>query len=668
MSSYPYNLLASRGVHPESSSSDVHNLDPRDLDKAEKAARIALREFRTRLRADFFLYRLRDPNGLIQLLDRCRKANRAPAPTDASVMGQDAPILLLLMHDRLSARRIWEDEQRRLAADSGLAHRLALLYYAEAQDGEERVDHVAATANWRLAIAQWVRTMADEEYWERWCDERRGSYSLAAIPTDKKQAAYDDLRVLLSKEFTAYSERYGQLGIRDRANVHRDLSLEHEIEWLGLGALRDAGGPSGGPLLVRHLGLGARVSELLIKRQKELEEYEKLEGAEFLRAKRPAVERSALRRVRFYFSTLARAALLLERGSPKEALDKIPSGYDSCAENISYQSSRDPSAAFRHDAAELAMDCHMALAAAAIDASHFDLPAARAAWRTALRLGRQNTLYAEGALAVRNQMVELGRKLTKETPNDWLDCVIATMTAAKEILAGAPGEGVDGPLASAIDRRGVRRANVNDHEAAVADLNFAFKLNPANAGIRADFCKALVFWSSDLHEALGAAQALQQLELAQRLVRDGLNQNPGDPLLIEMQNRVASELDNLTGKGGALVDRAYAGLDEAIGQPSLDAASARVSSAQQKSETGDYPGAVEDLLEALKISPNSGFAKDVLRAVCVEWARNLLNDGQIEEADAQMKLVLDHKIDPGPDRNLIEQIRWAKIFQSRGAE
>jgi tetratricopeptide (TPR) repeat protein len=668
---YPYDVLKLFAIHTRSSSREVQDVFP--TTREEREAWDVLRYPRYRLKADFFLYQIQDEDRLFEFQEWMR--SKVTAPRVAEVcdrLHEDAPIMLLLLGYRQEARRIWEELQQQHPSDIRIAHRLALLAYAEAQHCETDGHYGGATEAWYLVIANWVCTLSNDKYWQAWCQKRQWGYGSNALQPEVWETVREDLYQHLAAEFAAYADHYWRAENRERAQVHRALELLYAVERQGAQALKAAGGleiPAGGtiacgPLLLRQLHLELPYSQLISTLQENLKGREVSDFVEALqqlvevlqqKETEPKVSREVVQSLRVYFSELAPVAAYLNLNKPDMAVAALPALRRELTEfdkrNPSYSHLHDKVQTFRRDAADLAIQAHIAIAHHHITAAPPDWSASKAAWQEVLRQGRAAGLEKKAVKAISDQAIGRVHGLQNASGHDegvLLDEAVALLDAAYVILLSADASPIIPFLADTLHERGSWRSDQDDDAGAVEDLRRAFQLTPGDVAIRDRFCTALIHYAHVHTRAGNKQEAVGLLEQAIKVVQAGLREHPDNAPLLETLQWAQNELDLLLGKDPR--ERTWAEWERATGSTQPAGGNQQtlmewIRKAERKRERKDYAGAIADLEQALVTDASSAWAKAEIAQTYSMWAKRLLEHGSLEEAEEKCSLGLPYRVD-----------------------
>lgn len=683
---YPYDVLSAHGIHPNSSVMQVQGFAP--LERKESEAWRVLRDLRSRLKADFFLYQVQDEERLAKFQEYLGSTRAAPSVGEIRHrLREDAPIVLLLIGKREDALKILE-QQLEDGADGCTAHWLALSSYAEAQHYEDEGDYAKATQAWHRAIAHWVRTLIDDDFWDAWCATRQKHYGTRDVDylgNDLKKEVHKNLRAHLAEEFTFYADYYEREGKQERAQTHRDLKILYEIEWQGAAMLKASGGLkldnqqsiSCGPLLLRRCGLERQLSRHLAVLEDDLKRYLALPDYVAYKAEaEPKVSGEEIKQIRYYFSQLATTAALLNQDMPEEALSHLPPATPSAdlgQNNPAYLYLGDEEGIkqFRKDVSVLAIEVYVAISRLHIT-SMPDLQAAAEAWREALRRARAARMESEVAKTISDLVIGRTHALKKEGRDNLFEALneaVPLLETAYSILRDTDEGEIARELADALRCRGTWHLEWNDFKSAVDDLKRAFDLNPNHLVTRDDFCAGLITYADHLAEEGGKDEALALLSRAENLIDAGLRVHPESEALKNTLRFMQQVSDTINGKDRG--EEAWTNLDQALqdfrkifcnSQDKLAGNEAQewIRSAEDKIEQFNYEGAISDYSKLLDDDSYRAKANKKISWLYGEWAMRLLTIGSVEEAVEKVKLGLEFADDPSDLRKLQEQIDIAK--------
>ncbi|MEW6733849.1 MAG: hypothetical protein AB1489_21160 [Acidobacteriota bacterium] len=687
---YPYDLLSKYGVSPSSTAKAVQDLEFVPSTREESEAWRVLCKLPSRLKVDFFLYQGESRDKLSDFQRYLNTIQHYPSVAEVyRLLDVDAPIILLLMGQRCEAEKMLKQWQKQHPDDGRITHQLALLYYVKAQHYEEMRKYDEANEAWRLTIANWTRTLADDLYWETWCLKRQlcyGNRSVDYLSDSLKADVRSDLQQYLAREFSDYADRYLREDNLSRAEVHRDLEICYTIERQSAKALKAAGGLSingnekliCGVLLLGELGLESRLSELVAETQRQLDDYKAMDPFKALEpGKEPKVSSELIKQLRLYFSQLATAAVLINLDRLEQAMLMLPSvpktPEDFDGQSPAYCYLEEKAQQFCQDLAELAIHAQIAIARHAITSPTANLSTAMMAWREAIKWGQKGGIERKATVAISDLAIGRVQALQAETTRnelERLDEAIVLLEAAETILCDVDKGEIVSSLVDALTSRGQWRLNSEDYRGAVEDLKRAFDLYPNHVNVRNELCQALINYADNRIEANQEAMARTLLERARNLAKVGLRQHPdSESLKISLQS-AQSELDVLEGK--VLKDDGWAALEKALAVTNLtgyaerqtnNAVGEAIQLAESKEEAGNYLEAIADLERALQLVADYNLAQTILTHICLKWAekhfKRMISTGareDLKEAKEIMELGLRYSPDHSRLRLIQKQI------------
>lgn len=655
---YPYDVLAKHRIHPHSSVSSIQDFIPTEREESE--AWQLLREMRTRLRADFFLYHTRDEDRLARFQEQLNRMTTVPhASLVQSQLADDAPVVMLLAGERQAAKTIWEELLQKEPDNIRTVHRLALLSYAEAQQYEEERQWQQAVTAWQDTILHWVRTLADDNYWSDWYNERRRCYqdrSQQFLKIGFKTAVRNDLHKHLMTVLIELVDRYAQGGTREQSEAYANLLALYSAERSGANALKAAGGirlSKGyslvcGPLLLKKLRLTHKLPQLIDELQEDLRRYQALPATRALdEGLEPKVSSATINLLRIFFSSLATVAAKLDLNRPNEAQEAL--AVINAKRAVSpvldelYAGIKGGSALYDRDVAELVIQSHITLARQYLTSVPPNLNATESAWRDVMKSATQSDLRKSAAQAICD--LALGRADALETEierdlTERLNESIEILERARSVLRGLNSDEVSVTLAEKLSLRGKQHELEDDCETAVDDLRRAFDLAPDDVYIRDQYCFYLVRQALERVANDLESEALTILERAKNLAEQGLLDYPDDEDLKRTLGSIQVELHLLL--EGNSEGTAWDALDQALQRvkpPSADyTLREKVKEAEDKRENGDYIGATHLIEQVLAQTTDYAWAKAEAVETYAQWGLELLEAGNIEEAARKAQL------------------------------
>ncbi len=547
---FPYDVFSEVGISPESSMEEVnaasYELQKGGMSPESRKAWDALRSVDRRIFVDAFLYPVNHWKRSVQFLEKALVGKHA-LPTSKQLqdrLGDDAPVILLLMGERESAAEGWEQLQRADPSNGGLALRLGLLYYWWAKDVARQGDTVSAQEKWRRAIGNWAIALEDDAFWQRWGEDRGKRY-----------------------EAKVTEEHLSELRPRLEGRLHRDLTSHRELdltlynELASVRLLKKAGGLSTperpgekavcGPVMLPILNLDSALAELVSRHSVESDDIvERLISQE--------VVGWSPQHLRCHFSQLSKAIALLDWDEPEESLTALAEA--NCGQcppcddprcplhrsqknhpkvccaacprfdqlNPAYVQLSNKGRVLFEDAMDISIIAHLRLAEGCIARKDLALADARGHWDQAIALAEELGVKERVQEAIREKALGRVGFIAKEADQEgeditWCNQIISITEAAIEVAGEAPE--LTSRLAKALTFRGVRRANWFDVVGSEGDLRRAFELNPSSIHTRHQFAIALKLLARDIEDR-DRWTAAQLLREAEEVVRQGLVDYP----------------------------------------------------------------------------------------------------------------------------------------------
>jgi len=586
---YPYQRLRRLGssITPASSMDQVQKelrrLQEQEKITAEESDRLRsqLGSDEQRLLTDVFLYPVQlsaETARAVEkiFLEKCR----LPKPEELSgrVSRDDEALLLLLLGEPDAAAALWEEAQQSHPRDGLLAHCQALLQLAQAHTTDPLVEREKFVESWRRAIAHWAVATADtsSEYWIRWGRERSQAYGRDFVFTSVTHlgSRIRDVLESLLKE-----RRDGAAEGDDLSETRRQLLQELWIEVNAVRLSKILGGivigPGRvawfGPLWMCRFGLEMPLARYLaVAAADDSLGYQLPEGYSL---------EDILRRLRWYFSSLKKAAVLLEGDAPDPlaTLTVLTPGatddavedcgdplcpchgpsvfqfavrclYDDrfAAENPAYHGFESPGERIREDALCLAAEARWCLVREQIrDGEIRDPEALRREWRELIRLAEQGHHQKR----FRDRLSTLVVAETRPRPDPQEQRLTGSIKLL-EFSLGALADPHPGALplkirlAELLEQRGLsklRRGNVSGTE---GDLKRALAMAPHLHQIRGALAS---LWSNLATNVYRSDRflALDYLRQAIQLIESGRKAFPGSGELDELRGWIERSQQNL---------------------------------------------------------------------------------------------------------------------------
>jgi hypothetical protein len=680
---FPYKALAKHGIYPGTPAGVVHEFFPSERDESE--AWQVLRDIRSRLKIDFFLYQTSDEERLTQFQERLHTMTAAPHSSVVQAkLEDDAPMIFLLAGERKKAKEMLENQQLKNPADLRSTHRLALLNYAEAKHFAVNRDYTPALTAWQETIAHWVRALADHEYWDTWCNERRRCYqepSRQSLRIGFNAGAHKDLQEYLRTELNKLVVSIEHEESKELVQAYHDLLAFYEAERAGADALKDAGGLEldrgyavfCGPYMIEKLDLSSRLHKMIDHLQELVRRYDELPATTALERSEPPVSSPILNRLRLYFSNLRHVAAQLSLNKPEQALEILAASGALDGAPVTdelYRAIKGGATLYRKDIAELAIQAHVALALQYLTLIPANLTAAEAAWRDVMKRAIESHHRRIAAEAISKQAI--GRVIALETDIERdemqrLNETIEILNRASSVLRGMRNDELAAVLVEKLAERGKYNFIQDRVEESVADLRIAFDMAPHDAFVREQYAFYLLTHAKDKAKSYSPDEALTIMEQAKRLVEQGLLEHPDDENLKETRDAIQTEMNFLLHGGSS--DFAWDELDQALEQlqqPVDDQVlRERVAEAENKRGNLDYLGAANIIEDVLKQKPDYAWAKAEAAEIYVAWAAELLGGGDFDDAEQKVRLAAQQGIQSMRLSTLLEEIARARDFMER---
>ncbi len=545
--------------------------------------------------------------------------------------------ILLQAGRRQEAIEVLSKAQRRHPANTRITHTLLLacVHTLEAARDEAADSRAESATLAEQAIAAWVTLLRQDAFWARWLAVRLACYGPGSTPLPTARQELVD----------RFGRRLAQL--LGRSCFPDGLRLLLRLELAAAEQLADAGGiPTGegdqkgfvcGPLMLRRLGWEKRFGDFFASLRhpatdRVLRFLQHLTGEDG-GDQRP-VDARTRRRLQLLFSSLGRAAVLLELQRPQEALSALAqlpcqacleAGQDEttspsagtfpavCAadcpqfdrRNPGYTGLPDKARVLSRQALKLNLRAHLAVAQECIAARVMELEEAVASWRRALRTA--DPLDRRARTRQRIEEVVLGRaKSLKKTGR--LDAGIDLLRAAQGLdLEGLPGE-----LAGILTRRGVQALKDEPPrwQSGVADLREAVRSSPHSSRALVNLSRALRNWAKAIFR-VQPDQAIDKMLDALQELRRGSAYLSGQHAIERQLRRARVEALNILGT--------------------------QVAELRHKAELEQ---ALETLERGIRELPDDPVLEDLYRYVLVDRAEQLAEEGEIPQASGLLKQVI----------------------------
>lgn len=647
---HPYEELEAAGlphVTPAASMKVVDDasfeLLARRMTPEQRTAWDALRDTGRRLFVDAFLIPCHDlGRGVAPLVahveDMAARLFRSPDP-DALIESfpQQAPIVLLLLGERQRAEALLEAQQRQSPRDIRLAHQLALLHLATAErlDPAEHADAWARA--WSRAIGQWALLLTEADYWQEWVRARTDVYGRPVQPVQVRA-----LPSLLQEELSRRLSHAEQLaGGADRPARSLRLDLQAELTAVRLMRLQEVGGAPTedrgsvicGPSLLEALD----VVDILARLIGRLTEQPSTVAAMLL----GAPSEGTVRRLRWYFSSLKRPAVLIEGmpAEPEQALNLLRSPGRIEDEPIYAALLRSEEVA-QEDVLRLMAEARLLMAEDRITREGaWDLRLTKIDWQTALDLARrwedEDTVKEQIRRTALARCHDLDQERDEQNGLERLNRAVDLIELTQAVTGSNQEMLVR--LGNLLSSRGLMKANVRKHQDAVSDFERSFQLLPyvPRVRFRYAFGLALLAESQPNHEH---TQALEQLNLAEKLIDEGRQTDPDYADYATAIPRIASIRARIEGLPVQRDERELLEeldrLFQIIGGEAPDeedSVTALVGKAARQRQASAFADALETLETAWTRAPDDPNVRDELPTVIAARAAQLRADGAMAE-------------------------------------
>ncbi len=405
-------------------------------------------------------------------------------------------MVCLLGGARNEAVALLETAQRLEPSDGFVAHALLLSQLGRAQPNLEAEE----AARKQRTIRNAVLLLHDEPFWESWRAVRTERYRVTVSDDDIASVKQRLVQFLTSQDRLPSSGAIALHAEMAGAQALKDLAVDRALTFAAP-RKQDPEHPEKpdrvegetnalfcGVIMLRHLRLAAQFGTFVHKQPH--------------RSKREVANGTGLSRLFRYFSSLAEAQVLLDRGRAQQALDALkqtccaqcalppntrpaeqPGEPRVCRETCVHFDVRNPAFAamkqkglrLRQEAAALAAEIHLALATEQVSTVPVNLAAVRANWTHALRLAEKTD--AAGAFQERwgNGVLGRARALVEQ---DHLDEAVGLLQSAHGLSHGPVRSELGGRLAEVLHFRAIEALNQAAWADAAVDLRHALALNP----------------------------------------------------------------------------------------------------------------------------------------------------------------------------------------------
>jgi outer membrane protein assembly factor BamD (BamD/ComL family) len=520
---YPYLVLQDAGFHEISPSASIEtvrayasSIEHSRIPTAQSSAWRALGNNEQRIVIDVLLYPAERSNPMIHFLEQ-EFAKRLRLPSAEALIeefGIQAAEVLLLWGDHERAIRLLEEAQRLNLNNTRLAHQLALLSLARADELTRRNRYAEAMPVWLAAIGQWAMVLTDQIYWDKWLRERSLSYKelllhyLPALPALLEA----QIREQLLQSTSPHRERLVSA-------LQAEISAVRLLRGAEIGGIPTErfGFVYCGPQLIGKLDIA---SEL----------------AYHVAAQDVAEDNHEARRLRWFFSDFRLPAALME--SPHlDPRPGIPMLNESLSGNYDvYCKLSDPPATRSKDEQRLRAALHFAIASYHINViEEWDYNEISAHWQASINQVRAWNGEAELKARISSLALERANELgsgSSEHPDlRRLNHAVQLLEAAIRLTLAPASQhlATENLLIEALCiqlcRRGVYNFRQDDYSESVRDLEQAYKLWPTQDVICDWYGTALVYYASEMYQNNSKA-SVELLMLAKTVVEKGRKRNP----------------------------------------------------------------------------------------------------------------------------------------------
>jgi tetratricopeptide (TPR) repeat protein len=386
-----------------------------------------------------------------------------------------------------------------------IAHDTGLFHYWRAKN---ETDPEKAAAHWQRVIGNWVPVLENNDYWNQWCRERQEVYG-KTITDDHIAGVRQQL-----KEHIILQLAENAKNSPDPAAVH--LECEFFLEAKAFRLVKQRGGfyltarqiqrLVCGPLLARQSGIFSHQDnpfpasyQTLTDKRRLLQNILaplKLDNQQDAVVKYADMDRQ----LRLCFSQLGVPYIYLERGEPQRAINALAEpGRSSDLEtfpllNPAYNFGPVGKQLFKQHAVQLNISARIAIAQQVILEDPADIPSLVNHVREALELSRAIDIHEDLAQKAAQLMLSWADRLSRE--ERWDQAIELTRSAGEF----EKGEQWKGKLAGMLNARGVKKAEKEQWQQSVDDLEQAHELNPAVPLFRENLINALKSFKNSTYD------------------------------------------------------------------------------------------------------------------------------------------------------------------------
>jgi len=506
-----------------------------------------LRITQSRMYIDVYLYPVENREDIIKYITQYIQKNKTfPSLNDAAISKNDKAVLSLINGDRKSAEKIWSALQKKDPSNTGLAHRLAILYeyWAKQLIKDSQIDE--ANKKWQLAIGNWSLVLEDNSFWTQFKEVRHKIYDVEITDTHLEK---------LKKQIL--SHLYSSL------NAYPTLVLELHSEIAALKKLKKSDGIEtthgnknvyAGPIMLSVFDL-QKQSACLFKKyfSHHSDIVSKLTSSE-------AVGLSA-RYLRRYYSCLIYAMALLDRGQEEKALKALTTEYPRCKDiecpievnehkpfvcpdnctnfdkkNPSYALLPDKNKILYIDAMNIAIKAHLNISKKIIAQNQINVKQLKEHWNQAIIFEKEKDNIEQ----VKEEIISISmgrlRNILKKADHDSLEwCNNGILIAETALECIGTYKELEILYAKLLTNRGINKANIHDdYKGSEIDLKKAYKLNPTSSHIIYNYSLSLLKLSESDH--INRFTSLDILRQAEKILTAGLENDPNNKELIEQMD------------------------------------------------------------------------------------------------------------------------------------
>jgi len=552
---YPYTLFqqTDASITPASSTEEIQNKYQEIQNKFSKEEQSSMELlFKTeedRMFVDVLHYPISLSEETVNSIkkDYISENNRIPSANDlAKQYPEEAPLLLYLMEQPDKAEEIWKELVKNQPTYGKITHCLAL-YYMEQLCKKTNIDTETMKKYCPLVISHWAVALADTTYWIQWGRERYKDYKKGFL-----FGTINNLKRRIKNHIEEFIKNIsGNMNIKDDSeivNIKNELYEEMAIEFEAVRLSQGLGG-----IVLHHHGKLAWFGPLWMK------QYSLADNLARYIAKvipddifpnqilEPLTPKEALQRLRWYFSDLNSAAILLNgpHAKPREALKKLEQ-LKSSAQGTAYKSVDNPEALLQQDTLALEAEAYIQLINNQTnDLEKLNLQQLEKDLKEIFKL-------ADKLEQVKEKLYNLVLKTTLETTKvkspdlKHFDIAILMLDIAKEKFTDRQKSVLKIRLVELLNQRAVFKVAQDDIIGAKEDLKSALNLAPHRDDIRSNLV-SLLFNLASFVANLNPFESLEYLRQAEEIIKEGENNHPGYDWT-QLKQWIEKSRNNLTGR------------------------------------------------------------------------------------------------------------------------